>query len=37
MIHKDDNAWYLEQMRIEKEKITWKKILSVIEELEKEL
>ena len=32
----EDNEEYLKQMQIEKEKITWKKILNVIEELEKE-
>ena len=33
----DDNDVYLKRMAEEKEKITWKKILSVIESLENEL
>jgi len=33
----EDNSVYLKQMEAEKENISWKKILSVIEELEKQL
>ena len=33
----EDNGKYLEQMKAEKQQITWKKILSVIEELERDL